>query len=355
MNRFTQYASAAVLILSLGSISTARAQFTIPGIHGMGGNVAVQAASKQLAPYFMQKEPVIRDWNAIYPTVDALPNGAAFSPTTNQAVQAALEKGVIGQLRGSKTGLVMLKPGDYAIPVRVFCTDIHRHARSPEQYLLGPLRGTRAQVLTSMYASAANSTVDFGTLQPLSWSLQAGMKYEELPASQQRTFDLLLPGWQSQIAESFTELLQTRWSEISNTIPGVPSFNDALGQMGPMGQTIQDAESARDQIVSNAADFDAMRNALVPGGVQMSNGDPETTPFGLAAPNVYERLITRGAYGSVGLLEIHVTGPARTAAPVTSNIGYAPQCHECQPLTMHPLNGAVPQPALAQPAGVFGT
>jgi hypothetical protein len=344
------------IVLTVGALFTldvshARAQFSLPGLPGVGGSVAVKAASKQLEPYFAANQPIVRDWSAIYPTVPALPGNVSFAPTTVAQRQATFEAGIISQLHGSTQGGVSLAPGDYAIPVRVFCTDVHRHAKAVETYLLGPLRGTRAGVLTAMYANAGQTTIDFGTLQPLSWSLQEGMKYEELPPSQQRTFDTLLPGWRGQIAESFVELMQSQWTTISNTVPGVPSFDEALVQMGDMGRTIQDAQYTREQVLSNASDFDALRNSLVPGGLDHSSSGGDT-PWSVLSTGVYERLITQGAYGSIGLLEIHVEG-ARSTVPITSNIGYAPQCHECQPLTMHPLKGASPQPALPQSVGVF--
>jgi hypothetical protein len=148
------------------------------------------------------------------------------------------------------------------------------------------------------------------------------------------------------------ELLQNRWNTVSSTIPGVPSFDSALGQMGGLGTSIIEVRNARSEILGNAADFDAMRNALVPGGLQ-GGENSGTTPWSIATSTVYERLLTQGAFGSIGLLEIHVTGSGKQTVPVTGNIGYAPACRECQPLTMHPLQGAAPQPALNEHAGVF--
>ena len=348
MKRIARVPLAALLVLAISLPLAARAQFHIPGF---GGNLAVKAASKELAPYFASNQPIIRDWSSTYPTVPSLP-GAAFAPTASAQRQSALEKSVIAQLRNSNSGSVSLARGDYAIPVRVFCTDVHRHAKSPETYLLGPLRGKRAAILTSMYANAANSSVPFQTLQPLSWSLQEGLKYEELPSTQQSTFDMLLPGRRSLIAESFLELMQSQWGTIAGTIPGVPSFDSALGQMGDMGRVIQEAQDARNQILANASDFNALVASLVPGGAE-SSGSGGETPWGMVSPNVYERLVTQGAYGSIGLLEIRVLGSGKVSAPVTGNVGYAPQCHECQPLTMHPLKGAQPEPTLLQPAGIF--
>src|SRR5579872_6873618 len=328
-------------MIRLVCISLALLQFSIPGLPGLGGNVAVKAAAKELAPYFEANQPIVRDWSAIFPTVDSLPNNHVFSPTVDSQRQLKFESGAIGQLHGSTQGSVMLAPGDYSLPVRLYCTDIHRHAKSVETYLLGPLRGTRAGVLTAFYANAGHTALDWPTLQPLSWSLQEGLKYEELPGNQQQAFDTVLPGWRSQIAQSFVELMQSRWSTISSTVPGVPSLDSALGQMGDMGRFIQDAEFTRQEIVSDASDFDALRNALVPGGLD-SGASGGTTPWSVPAQNIFERVVTQGAYGSIGLLEIHVDGSNRLPVPVTSLIGYAPQCHECQPLTMHPLKGASP-------------
>jgi len=334
------------LLLSLALVAG-----IFPNLPGLGGNLPVKAAAKQLAPYFQQNQPVIRDWNAIYPTAPSLP-GAAFAPTNSTSKQASLESTIVAQLRKSKTGEVKLAAGDYAIPVRVFCTDIHRHAKSPELYLLGPLKGSRADLLTTMYSHASAASVPFGSLQPLSWSLQAGMKYEELPNTQQRTYDLLMPGGRGLIASSFLELLQSRWGTISSTIPGVPSFDSAIGEIGDVGQAINDLRYARQEILSNAGNFDAMRNALVPpgGGQSMGTASPWDTPWSIPSDGVYMRLITQGAYGSQGLLEVRTTGGA---IPITSSLGYARECHDCQPLTMHVLKGGQPQPALGQKIGVF--
>lgn len=332
-------------------ISLALVAGIFPNIPGLGGDLPVKAAAKQLAPYFAQNQPVIRDWNAIYPTAPSLP-GAPFAPTTSVSKQASIESSAIAQIRKSK-GDVKLAAGDYAIPVRVFCTDIHRHAKSPELYLLGPLKGSRADLLTTMYSHASGTNIGFGSIQPLSWSLQAGMKYEELPQSQQHTYDQLMPGGRGLIASSFLELLQSRWSTISGTVPGVPSFDSAIGQMGDLGNAINDLRYGREQILANANSFDAMRNALVPGGLQAGGSgtaSPWDAPWSIVSDGVYMRLITMGAYGSAGILEVRTNGGQ---IPITSSIGYARECHDCQPLTMHILKGAQPQPALGQKVGVF--
>ncbi|MHB8305924.1 MAG: hypothetical protein ACYDEU_07950 [Vulcanimicrobiaceae bacterium] len=329
----------------------ARAQLSFPSLPG-AGNLAVQAAAKQLAPYVEQNQPVILDWKAIYPTVPVLP-GAAFHPTKSLRVQSALEAAVARQLHNSTTGTVLLPPGDYAIPVRLFCTDIHRHANSPFIYLLGPLRGSRAGLLTRLYANAATVLPPTFDMQSLSWDMQAGMSYPQLGVAQQALYNRLLPGESGLIAQNFLSMVRDRWNTISGTIPGVPSFDGAIGQMGAVGATIETLQSAQNEIIADAGNFDALRSALVLGPLGTPDSNIMDTPWSVPSARVYLRVLTEGAFMSIGLLEIRVVAPDRARVPITSNISYPPACLQCQPLTMHPLRGDQPQPALPQSVGVF--
>lgn len=326
-------------MLALGT-PAASAQYAAAGSENFRDNSPVEIAAGRLQPYFLKNLPLVRDWTTIYPTVPALPNGASFAPSRDIGRQSLLEAQIVAQLHGSNNGAVVLGGGDYAIPVRMYCTDVLRRARAPQTYVLGPLRGTRAFVLTALYANAAAAAPPFETLQTLSWSLQEGLKYGELPHAQRAVFDELLPGWRTQIASSFVDLMSERWNIASRGIGGAPPFDEALPQMGEMGRIISNAESARRMIFGYETDFDALRAALVPGGIDAGIA-ADATPWSVPAPNVFERLLARGAMGSVAVLEIHVDGTARSVVPLTSNIAYAQQCTDCQPLTMHPVQPAV--------------
>ncbi len=315
----------------------------IPGLSVPG--IATEAAAKQLAPYFEANQPVIRDWSALYPTVPVLP-GEVFRPTRTRSAQFVFERAVISQLRTSQNGIVTLARGDYVLPVRVFCTDIHRHANAPFAYLLGPLRGTRAGLLTRMYAHASSVDPPFGNLQRLSWSLQDGLSYSQLDPSAQSLFTQLLPGEQSAIAQSFLDALQGRWNAIASTTPGLPGFDQAIGQMGAVGNSINDIRSAQSTLLSDADDFDALRSSFVLGPTSAAtDGDISSTPWSVPWNGTYIRLLTEGAFGSLGLLEIRVSSE-RNRVPVTDNIGYPPRCLECQPLTMRPKYKGAPKPPL---------
>ena len=161
----------------------------IPGVPGLNPqDVAIKAAAKQLAPFVAAKVPVILDWKAVFTATPTLP-GKPFTPSNDPATQNKLRSSLEAALAHSTTGIVNLAPGDYQIQMRVYCTDVHRHVGHHAVWLMGPLRGARANLLAAMYARASGKNVNFSTLQALSWAMQAGMRYDELGQAQRQLFD----------------------------------------------------------------------------------------------------------------------------------------------------------------------
>ena len=367
--RITVIASAIIAIV-MQSRQLRVESFPIPGLPGVpdAQHVAVQAASKQLAPWVHSNEPIIRDWNAVYPTVATLP-GLPFSPNANSEKWKSIQSSFRSQAAKSTTGLLRLPPGDYVFDIRVYCTawyngNIHRGTAGHRGlWILGPLRGARANVLATMYDRASGKDIPWHDIQTLSWAIQAGLRYDEFPPRQQQMVNELIPDLKSEILGSFTDQAQAQWNTISSTVPGLPSFDSALGSMGDTGQTILSIRNARDEIISNANDFDSLSRALAPplGKDDENAGDP---PWSIVNDQVYERLITEGFLGSDGKLEIRVTpkkaayrqvvafAPGSTASDVgyapqkndgtlgdvPENIGYAPNHPEWQPLTQDSPN-----------------
>jgi len=124
----------------------------IPGLDPRRG--ARGAAAKQLAPYIMEQTPIRLDPVELYPTVDVLP-GAPFAPPAS--AQNVAIASIISQLKGSTTGTVALAPGDYAVAVRLFCMSHARPALSPLAFVLGPMRGRRAPVISAMNSRASST------------------------------------------------------------------------------------------------------------------------------------------------------------------------------------------------------
>jgi hypothetical protein len=318
------------LLPRLAAGSLAFPGLPIPGLDPQ--SIAIKAAAKQMAPFIAANAPVILDWNAVFATTPALP-GKPFAPVTDAAQQTKLRTSIANQLPHSLTGVVNLGPGDYAIQMRVYCTDIHRHAGHQALWLMGPLRGARAGVLAAMYARASGKNLDFHQLQSLSWALQAGMRYDELNASSKQLVDQLIPDMRGLIAGSFLDQVQGKWNSLSATIPNLPSLDSALSQMGEAGQTVLNIKYARDQILAQAADFDALSRALAPVGGSAEDSNAGEPPWSQATDRVYERIITPGHYGSMSTIQLRVTGSGATKVPLTSVISYPPNHKDWQPLT----------------------
>ena len=335
--KLARIVSAALLFsIALAAARQISAGFPIPGIPGVPGanpqTIAINAAARQMAPFVAAKVPIILDWNAVYPTVNTLP-GRPFAPVTG-AVAMNRRTALQSQLAHSSTGMVNLPPGDYALQVRVYCTDIHRHAGHRALWILGPLRGARANVLAALYARASGKNIPFGDLQSLSWAMQAGMRYDELNPAQRGLVDRLIGDMRGQITGSFLDQAQGQWNSLSSTIPGLPSMDSALGRMGDAGQTILNVKFARDTILADASNFDAMSRALAPPGGSASDENAGEPPWSIVTAQVYERLLTPGHYGSTSVLEIRVLpGGAFVAVPFSSVIGYPPNHKDWQPLT----------------------
>lgn len=331
----------ALVIAAFVSVGRSAAGFPIPGIPGVPldpQTVAINAAAKQLAPYVAAKAPVILDWNSVYPTTQTLPGGP-FSPAANQdRFRASLER----QLAHTTTGIVNLPPGDYSLAVRVYCTDIHRHAGHEALWLMGPLHGARANVLAALYGRASGRNLSFGELQQLSWAMQAGMRYDELNPTLKGLVNQLIPDFRAQIAGSFLDQVQGQWNTWASTIPGLPSMDSALGRMGDAGQTVLNIKYARDTILADAGNFDAMSRALAPPGGSGADQNAGQPPWSIVADKLYERIITPGHFGSTSDFQIRVVGPAVSVpVPVTNVIGYPPSHHDWQPLTQESPTFAV--------------
>ena len=310
----TAIAFLSVLIVAMGPTSVRG--LPIPGVPGVPGvdsrQIAIQTAAKQLTPWVDSNQPVIRDWNSVFPTVTAL-TGKPFSPLADPKKLQQMYESVGSQLAHSTTGTVLLPPGDYAFPTTVFCTswyqgNIHRgYAGHRGLWLLSPLRGSRADVLASMYARAGARGVSFGDVQTLSWALQAGMKYDQFPLRSKQLVDQLIPDFKSRLMESFPEQTQDQWNKIASTIPNVPSFDSAVGSTGAVGQTILDMRNVSNAIIANADNFDALSHALAPPGGEPDDPNAPDPPWSVVSTGVYERLITLGYLGSSATLQVRVT------------------------------------------------
>jgi hypothetical protein len=324
--RFPIQATLAVLVLALWA-APAEAQFNLPSLPD-AGRLGADAAAHQIAPYIQQNLPVALNWQDAYATVPALP-GATFRP------HLLATSSLAGSLAAVPNGVANLAPGDYELAVRVYCTRHSGHASNPQEYVLAPLRGARRDVLVAMYSRVAAARAPFSSVQVLSWAIQAGMTYTELPAMQQQLVDRLIPDYRSELQGSFIDQMREHWNRLG--VLGLPSFDSQLQNMGALGATVTTLESARSTILADAGDYATLSAQLAPR--TPSSGVQVPAPWSLVAPNVYMRMASTSAFGSIGEMQVRVTGnPAGppVAVPLLDQIAYPPNCLDCQPLTYNP-------------------
>ncbi len=305
----------AVLLVATALCGSASAQFNLPG--GLDPKrAALGAAAKQLAPYIAEQNPIRLDPVELYPTVVALP-GAPFVPAASAS--AATTASIIGQLKGSSTGIVSLPPGDYAVAVRQFCMSHSRPARSPLAFVLGPMRGKRAPAIIAMNSRASSTPYQFSPIQTTSWTIQGGLGYTDFPAAPRGIVDALIPEYKGLLATSTLDDIQGKWSSLSSAVGG-PSLDSILGQLGGAGQLVLELRDMRSQIIGQANDFASLSRTFAP--IQAADVSTLDSPWSVISPTLWMRLVTRGHYGDVGTVQIRNTGAGPATVPLISSIGY---------------------------------
>lgn len=275
-------------------------------------SIAIQAASKEIAPFVESQAPITYDTKSIFPTIPA-PPGKPFSPATDPARLASLHPAIVEELASPLS--TALPSGDYELQGTAFCAKLSgAEIGRPGLWLLAPLRGARAGILATIFANSFSGKVDFSELQSLSWSIEAGLRYDELSQNDQQLYDRLAPGLRSQIAEDVVDQVQDKWNELSSTIPDLPSLDDSLSRMGAIGQTILTMQQARETIINNADDFNALKSTfLTKGSLPQNYTGP--TPWSIIVPNhLYARILTSGALGTPLTMQLRVIKSSQSAA-----------------------------------------
>jgi hypothetical protein len=179
-------------------------------------------------------------------------------------------------------------------------------------------------------------------VQVLAWDLQAGLSYERLDPASRALFDQVLPEFRGELGPGFIESVQQYWQELARTIPHLPSFDEAMGRLGPADKILQSYRAVQQTILQDAGDYQRMMQHLL--YIQLGPEGRRTAikPWSIVAPGIYERMITDGSAMSPGTMEIRVTSSAANAAtvevPLDNVMGYPPVCDDCQT----PLGGALP-------------
>jgi hypothetical protein len=354
-----------VLCALLLSVGPARAGFpvipgvpSVPSVHQATQAAVSKAIIQSMGATFFAEQPVRVSASDAYPTVAILPGGP-FRPVSQASLQLLFAQ--------ARDGRVRLPAGDYALSVMTYCMNLHAHAPHRNKYRLAPITGKWADIVAALNGRVG-TRYSPGAVQVLSWSLQAGMKYSEMSSRSRQIVDAVLPEFKPRLQQSFYEILQQRWAQLSANVHGVPSFEQALNQLGDVGKAIREVRDARNTLIANANNFDRIAAQFANIGTPRIAGIHGPTPWSVIAPGVYARMRNRGSLLSLGVLQIRVTSQVastelRVASAGTQGLGktvadagtasvpiptYAGSPDAAvQPLSMTPRPGNEPDPRLS--------
>lgn len=301
--------AACVLATSLLPASQSMAAIGLPGIPlpGGGGDQLFKGAVVSALRKTLHDEAPILPSTDLYPTVDALPGGG-FRPNADPGA-------IFRQITSSRDGTVTLAPGDYQIPVATFCMKAQAHSPNGNTFRLARLQGKSADIITALNSRAVGSGIAQSDVQTLSWDLQAGMKYQEIPGRARAVVDRLIPDFKSRLNESYYERIQSTWAHLSSTVPGLPSLDSSLSRMGDVGNAILTLKQTRDELLADSDNFNRLSSALAPPTTRQNYAG---TPWSATGNGVYERLLNEGSFVGPGTLQIRVAGNPSGGQPTRS-------------------------------------
>ncbi|KYC43478.1 hypothetical protein WA1_10450 [Scytonema hofmannii PCC 7110] len=247
--------------------------------------------AKQIRELAEKNAPVTASSNNLYPLVSSLPGGS-FRPN-------------ILDLEGASPDQI-LPAGDYVIPVKVY--SLQRVASSPNghRYLLGKYGGSRKEVLAAFNRSAASSDVSQKDLQNLSWAVQAGASYKDMPAEMQALVDRLIPQYRSALKPGWWEEIEQIWNQSSQALR-LHSLQEFLTRnLGDTGRSLFAMKQVRDRLVAKGGNWQNLADLFLMNDGTPGAGNVLATPWSQLAEGVYARFVTEGNANDTGLLQLRI-------------------------------------------------
>jgi hypothetical protein len=215
-------------------------------------------------------------------------------------------KNVVFDLNGN----LMLPPGDYTIPVMTYCMKHSGASPDAHLYTLSKLEGSRAQIIRELNLIGPGK-FSVEDIQITSWSLQAGLSYEEMTKTSQNIIDIVLLKYKEDLKESYLKTIEKKWNTLSSSIQGVmPDFNEASSQvidnLGEVGIKINEYKKFKNQLSEIGHNYKELSKVIQTSRELLQTRKGET-PWSLISPNVYARFVTDGHFNQIGFLQIKVT------------------------------------------------
>jgi hypothetical protein len=267
------------------------------------GQLTETFLAKQIREIAEKNAPVTVSSNNLYPLVSSLP-GDSFRPS-------------ILDLQGASSEQV-IPAGDYIIPVKVYYMQKVASNPNGHRYLLGKYGGYSKDVLAALNQAAAGSNVPHNDLQNLSWAIQAGVSYKQMPSQMQALVDNLIPRYRSVFKPEWWEEIERIWNKSSQALR-LASLQEFLSRhLGDAGRNLLAVKQVRDRFVAHGNNKRDLSDIFLLNDGTPGEGNVLATRWSQLGDGVYARFVTEGNGNDTGLLMLRVTGKVSQKNQTTS-------------------------------------
>lgn len=292
------------------------------------GQITERIVMEQLRKLVRDDAPVTVSDRNLYSTARSLP-GEDFSPTLLYLADAPAQ----GEI----------PPGDYVLLVQTYCLDAAATTPDGHRYRLGRYGGDRREVLQALNQAAATSPYSQSEVQGLSWFVQSGGTYDQMPRDMQAIANELIPQHRDTLNQKdFLEEVREIGNQVTSLL-GYSSFDSFLRQeMGDVGNALVELMQLREDLQQTqnwrtVADRYFADPANAAGGL---GGSPLDTPWSRLDDGYYARFVTEGNADDVGVLMVRTEEPQTVESftrAVTEMAAVPEGGGNIQPLAMTPL------------------
>ena len=210
-----------------------------------------KAAEAALTKVLNDNLPLTLNAKDVYPTVTTLPGGP-FSPTPLKLTADQLNQ--------------PLAPGDYTINTLDFCSQYSIHQPGAGvAYVLGPYEGKAAGAIGALiWRGTEQYGINPNSLQAVSWAIQSGLTYDQMPKSYQAIVDQVIPDLKSEITGDFVTNLENTYNSLAKAA-SLPPLDTILAKLGDPGQLALDAERQRQILTAQDTSDELKQQTLFQG------------------------------------------------------------------------------------------
>jgi hypothetical protein len=273
-------------------------------LSGLENAAKEKAAEEALTKVLNDNLPLTLNAKDVYPTVTTLPGGP-FSPTPLQLTADQLNQ--------------PLAPGDYTINTLAFCSEYSVHQPGAgTAYVLGPYEGKAAGAIGALiWRGTEQYGVSPQSLQAVSWAIQSGLTYDQMPKTYQAIIDQVIPDLKSEITGDFVTNLENTYNSLAKSA-NLPPLDSMLAKLGEPGQLALDAERER-QILTAQNTSDELKQQTLFQGQESGIYTPVTAENGpwteRVKGQVYMKLLIAGGnMAANNVMQIRVMPPPPTTS-----------------------------------------